>query len=76
VIQIRGLLEAGLSTQDIGLLLPYATGAAPNLEPCSDLLSFLRARLQGLDERIDTLTQSRQALHGYLDATERAMSRH
>lgn len=76
VTQIRGLLEAGLSTQDIRFLLPCATGAAPDLEPCPELLATLRARLHGLDERIDALTHSRQALHGYLNATERGLSRH
>ena len=76
VTQIRGLLEAGLSTEDIAFLLPCATGAVPDLEPCDELLGFLRARLQGLDERIDTLTHSRQALDGYLNATERALSQH
>lgn len=75
VTQIRGLLEAGLSTEDIGYLLPCATGAAPDLEPCTELLDMLRARLHGLDGRIDTLTQSRRALHSYLDATERAVAR-
>ncbi len=72
VAQIRGLLEAGLSTEDIGLLLPCAAGAAPNLEPCPELLATLRARLHGLEERIDSLAHSRQALRRYLDATDPA----
>ncbi|MFC6016297.1 MerR family transcriptional regulator [Plantactinospora solaniradicis] len=76
VTQIRKLLEAGLSTQEIGFMLPCATGAAPDLEPCPELLDTLRARLHGLDERIDTLTRSRQALHDYIEATERRVSRH
>lgn len=76
VIQIRGLLEAGLSTEDIEFLLPCATGAAPDLEPCTELLDTLRTRLRGLDERIDALAHSRQALHSYLNATERAQARH
>ncbi|MFD0360004.1 MerR family transcriptional regulator [Nocardia sp. GCM10030253] len=74
VTQIRGLLEAGLSTEDIAYLLPCATGAAPELAPCSELVDVLRARLHGLDERIDALTQSRQALDSYLNATERALA--
>lgn len=76
VTQIRRLLEAGLSTQDIGYLLPCATGAAPDLAPCAELVDALRARLLGLDEQIDTLVRSRQALHDYIDATERRMSEH
>lgn len=76
VTQIRGLLEAGLSTQDIAFLLPCATGAVPDLEPCPELLATLRARLHGLDERIDTLIRSSQALHDYIDATERRVTRH
>jgi DNA-binding transcriptional MerR regulator len=70
--QIRGLLEAGLSTEDIAYLLPCATGGAPALEPCAELLTVLRARLRGLDERIDALTASRRALHSYIEDTERA----
>jgi len=76
VNQIRRLLEAGLSTQEISFVLPCATGAAPDLEPCPELLAVLRARLHGLDERIDTLLRSRQALHRYIDATERRVQQH
>ncbi|GAA4719576.1 MerR family transcriptional regulator [Phytohabitans rumicis] len=71
VAQIRKLLDAGLSTQEIGFILPCATGADPELVPCPELLDTLRARLHGLDRHIDTLTRSRQALHDYLDATQR-----
>jgi DNA-binding transcriptional MerR regulator len=71
VVRIRNLLDAGLSTQDIRYLLPCASGPVPDFEPCPELLDALRARLHGLDERIDALTRSRQALHDYIDATER-----
>ncbi|WP_188188996.1 MerR family transcriptional regulator [Nonomuraea sp. SYSU D8015] len=74
VAQIRRLLEAGLSTQDIAYLLPCATGEGPDLEPCPELLTALRERLHGLDEHIDMLIRSRQALHDYIDATERRVS--
>lgn len=75
VAQIRKLLAAGLSTQEIGFLLPCAVGVAPDLEPCPELLDTLRARLHGLDEQIDALTRSRQVLHDYIDATEGRVSR-
>ncbi|MFI6925527.1 MerR family transcriptional regulator [Nonomuraea spiralis] len=69
--QIRKLLDAGLSTEDIAYLLPCVTGPAPDLVPCPELLDTLRARLSGLDEQIDTLTRSRRALRAYLETTER-----
>lgn len=74
VTQIRRLLEAGLSTQEIEFMLPCATGEGPDLEPCPELLDTLRARLHGLDQNIDTLFRSRQALHDYIDVTERRVS--
>lgn len=74
VAQIRKLLEAGLSTQEIGYLQPCITGADPALEPCAETLDTLRARLHRLDVQIDTLTRSRRALRDYIDATERLVS--
>ncbi len=71
VVQIRKLLDAGLSTEEIRSVLPCATGALPELEPCAELLDGLRARLREMDEHIDTLTRSRRTLHEYLVATER-----
>lgn len=71
VHQIRKLLAAGLSTDDIAYMLPCMTGSEPELEPCPELLDGLRARLRGLDEQIDTLIRSRRALAGYIDATQR-----
>lgn len=76
VTQIRRLLGAGLSTQEIKFMQPCATGAAPVLEPCPELLDGLRTRLRDLDERLDTLARSRQALHDYIEATERHPALH
>ena len=71
VRQIRHLLDAGLSTEDIGYLLPCATGEAPELVGCPELLTALRARLDRVDDQIDTLTRSRAALVRYIDDAER-----
>ncbi|WP_405796796.1 MerR family transcriptional regulator [Streptomyces sp. NBC_01506] len=72
--QIRRLLEAGLSTEEIEFLLPCATGAAPELMPCDDVLEMLRSRLRGLDDHIDILERSRRTLLDFIDATERQAS--
>ncbi|MEU8138327.1 MerR family transcriptional regulator [Streptodolium elevatio] len=74
VTQIRALLEAGLSTDDIRYLLPCASGAGPDLAACPELLDLLRGRLQGIEERMDVLARTRQALSGYINATERALT--
>jgi DNA-binding transcriptional MerR regulator len=70
--QIRGLLEAGLSTREIRQLLPCARGAAPVMEPCPEVLDLLHGRLDKLDRSIGSLVSSRTALQRYLRATEGA----
>ncbi|MFE2847411.1 MerR family transcriptional regulator [Streptomyces scopuliridis] len=74
VTQIRWLLEAGLSTEEIAFLLPCATGPGPELMPCDDVLEMLRARQRGLDDHIDTLVRSRRTLREFVEATERQAS--
>ncbi|GLZ77811.1 MerR family transcriptional regulator [Actinorhabdospora filicis] len=71
VSQIRSLLAAGLSTEDIEYLLPCASGTGPDLEPCDDLIDALRTRMRVLDERLESLNRSREALGGYLSETEK-----
>jgi DNA-binding transcriptional MerR regulator len=72
VKQIRHLLNAGLSSEDIAYLLPCATGAAPDLIGCPELLAAMRSRLRRLDDQIDRLAGSRDLLAGFIDAAERA----
>lgn len=74
VRQIRRLLEAGLSTEEIAILLPCAIGEAPDFEYCPPLLDMLRARLRGLDDHIDVLVRSRETLREYIEVTERRES--
>jgi len=68
--QIRKLLEAGLSTEEIGYLQPCVSGAAPDLKPCPETLDLLKARIAGVTEQIDLLVRSRETLTEYLAATE------
>ncbi len=71
VKQIRHLLGAGLSTEDIAYLLPCAIGEAPELLGCPELLAAMRSRLQRLNDQLDRLAQSRDALADYIEAAER-----
>ncbi|MFE3454270.1 MerR family transcriptional regulator [Nonomuraea sp. NPDC059194] len=71
VRQIRHLLGAGLSSEDIAYLLPCAVGEAPELLGCPELLAAMRSRLQRLDDQMAMLAQSREALADYIDAAER-----
>ncbi|MER7481088.1 MerR family transcriptional regulator [Streptomyces sp. NPDC126510] len=71
VKQIRHLLGAGLSSEDIAYLLPCATGEAPELLGCPDLLAAMRSRLRRLDDQMEKLARSREALAGYIEAAER-----
>lgn len=74
VVQIRRLLAAGLSTDEIRYLLPCAFGSVPELLACPELLDMLRARLHGIDERMDALADTRRALSTYVAATEQALA--
>ncbi|MEU9604194.1 MerR family transcriptional regulator [Streptomyces sp. NPDC048057] len=71
VRQIRHLLGAGLSSEDIAYVLPCAVGEDPQLPGCPELVAAMRSRLQRLDEQMDSLAQSRDALASYIDAAER-----
>jgi DNA-binding transcriptional MerR regulator len=71
VKQIRHLLGARLSSEDIAYLLPCAVGEAPELPGCPELLAAMRTRLRRLQDQLDRLAQSRDALADYIDAAER-----
>lgn len=71
VKQIRHLLGAGLSSEDIAYLLPCATGEAPELLGCPELLAAMRSRLRRLDDQMERLARSREALTDYIEAAER-----
>ncbi|NGN66583.1 MerR family transcriptional regulator [Streptomyces sp. A7024] len=70
VRQIRHLLGAGLSTEDIAYVLPCAVGEAPVLPGCPELLAAMRGRLRRLDDQMAALAHSRAALADYIAAAE------
>ncbi|MEU7576236.1 MerR family transcriptional regulator [Streptomyces sp. NPDC041068] len=75
VKQIRHLLGAGLSSEDIAYVLPCAVGEAPQLPGCPELVAAMRSRLRRLDDQMESLARSREALADYVDAAERMGSR-
>ncbi|SKC75702.1 MerR family transcriptional regulator [Krasilnikoviella flava] len=70
VRQIRHLLDAGLSSEDIAFVLPCAVGEAPELLGCPELVTAMRARLQRVEDQMSRLARSRSALAGYIAAAE------
>ncbi|WP_055568313.1 MerR family transcriptional regulator [Streptomyces atriruber] len=71
VRQIRHLLGAGLSSEDIAYVLPCAVGEVPELPGCPELLAAMRSRLQRLDDQMEKIARSREALADYIDAADR-----
>ncbi|MFH9725199.1 MerR family transcriptional regulator [Streptomyces sp. NPDC017254] len=72
VRQIRHLLGAGLSSEDIAYLLPCAVGEVPELLGCPELLAAMRSRMRRIDDQMERLARSRGALADYIDAAERS----
>lgn len=75
VKQIRHLLAAGLSSDDIAYLLPCAVGELPELQGCPELLAAMRSRLQRLDDQMARIAKSREALTTYIAAAEHMSDR-
>ncbi|MEV7195933.1 MerR family transcriptional regulator [Streptomyces sp. NPDC093510] len=71
VTQIRHLLGAGLSSEDIAYVLPCAVGEVPELPGCPELLEAMRTRLRRLDDQMEKIARSRDALATYIDAADR-----
>jgi DNA-binding transcriptional MerR regulator len=73
VLQIKGLLEAGLPTRIIQQLLPCLdtpdTIYAPFVTP--EMITTLQREQARLSERIEFLTRNRDAIAGYLETVLR-----
>jgi DNA-binding transcriptional MerR regulator len=66
VRRIKMLGAAGMTLETIQRLLPCVTNDDPAFSPCNDLRRLLAQQLGLIDERIETLSQSRSILAGFL----------
>lgn len=62
VRRIRLLLDAGLNSRTIILLLPCIHGATPAVELCKEVDSILDGEVQEIDNAVARLTQQRVTL--------------
>ncbi|NDV07954.1 MerR family transcriptional regulator [Rhodococcus sp. IEGM 248] len=76
-IQIRGLIDSGVPTKIIALILPCLGtphGIVPeDIEP--ELLNILREERERMDHRIDFLKRNRDSIDTYIKAGEEALMR-
>ncbi|MEU8347427.1 DNA-binding transcriptional regulator, MerR family [Actinomadura meyerae] len=66
VRKIRVLLDAGLSTEVIRVVLPCTRGDGSEFDWCADIRDLLDRELAALDGRIDVLRRNRQTLATFL----------
>ncbi|MFJ7150508.1 MerR family transcriptional regulator [Streptomyces sp. NPDC100445] len=73
VLQIRGLLEAGLPTRIIRQILPCINDprAIHVSDATSETIAALEGERQRMTDRIECLLRSREAISGYLEAVRR-----
>lgn len=77
VLQIRELLEAGLTTEMIREVLPCIEAAKEDRPwecPAEKDLDGLRRQLSSIERRIEVLQRNRHAIKTYLAAWENAMA--
>ncbi|MFJ6668749.1 MULTISPECIES: MerR family transcriptional regulator [unclassified Streptomyces] len=70
VLQIRGLLDAGLPTRIIKQILPCINDprAIHVSDATPETIATLETERQRMTDRIECLLRSREAISGYLDA--------
>jgi DNA-binding transcriptional MerR regulator len=68
VRRIKMLGSAGMTLETIQRLLPCVTNDDPAFKPCNDLRRILAQQVGLIDERIETLTQSRTILAAFLSS--------
>ena len=68
VRRIKMLGSAGMTLETIQQLLPCVKNNDPAFKPCNELRGILARQLGLIDERIETLSQSRTILAGFLSS--------
>lgn len=68
VRQIRGLLEAGLTTEIIRTVMPCLAEAACSQHDARDFVGNIRRERNRMAERVAFLSENLHALNAYLDA--------
>ncbi|MGZ3197999.1 MAG: MerR family transcriptional regulator [Croceibacterium sp.] len=68
VRRIKMLGSAGMTLETIKQLLPCVKNNRPDFKPCDDLRRLLAQQVGLIDERIETLSQSRTILAGFLSS--------
>lgn len=66
VRRIKMLGAAGMTLETIQRLLPCVRNNDPAFTPCNELRRILAQQVGLIDERIETLSQSRNILAGFL----------
>ncbi|MER5539019.1 MerR family transcriptional regulator [Streptomyces mirabilis] len=74
VRQIRGLLDSGLTTEIIRVILPFLSDPGEiHLHPeclTQETAALLRGEIDRIQSRIDCLARNRDALRAYLDTVQ------
>jgi DNA-binding transcriptional MerR regulator len=65
VRRIKVLGSAGMTLETIQRLLPCVQNNHPDFKPCNELRKILAQQVGLIDERIETLSQSRTILAGF-----------
>jgi DNA-binding transcriptional MerR regulator len=68
VLRIKLLGAAGMTLETIQQLLPCVKNNRPDFQPCDNLRRLLAQQVGLIDERIETLSQSRTILAGFLSS--------
>ncbi|WP_315784012.1 MULTISPECIES: MerR family transcriptional regulator [unclassified Bradyrhizobium] len=68
VRRIKLLGAAGMTLETIQQLLPCVTSDQPAFTPCDNLRRILAEQVGLIDQRIETLSQSRTILAGFLSS--------